>query len=145
MSIKNKKILLIITGGISAYKSLDMIRLLKKNNCDVKTILTKSGKKFVTPLSLNALSGNKTRDNIFNSDQESDMSHISLSRWADAILVMPATANFMSNLCMGKASDLAMTVLLASNKEIFLVPAMNVRMWLNKVTQDNYKYLMEVG
>ena len=73
------------------------------------------------------------------------MSHISLSRWADAILVMPATANFMSNLCMGKASDLAMTVLLASNKEIFLVPAMNVRMWLNKVTQDNYKYLMEVG
>ena len=145
MTIKNKKILLIISGGISAYKSLDIIRLLKKNNCEIKTILTESGKEFVTPLSLNVLTGNKTRYNIFDKDQESEMDHIALSRWADVILVMPTTANFLSKLRYGKADDLATTVILASNKDIFLVPAMNVRMWLNKVTQDNYKYLKEVG
>ena len=137
--LKNKKILLIIGGGISAFKSLDLIRILKKNQCEIKTILTKSGKEFVTPLSLSSLSGNKTYLDLFDSDREAEMDHISLSRWADLILVIPTTANFMTKLVSGKSEDLATTVILASNKQIFLVPAMNVRMWLHRATQNNFK------
>ena len=135
MKLKNKKILLIIGGGIAAYKSLDLIRLLKKNDFQVKTILTKSGKEFVTPLSLVSLSGNKVYEKTFDLDNEAEMDHITLSRWADLIIVLPATANFMSKLVIGKAEDLATTVLLASDKEIILVPAMNVRMWINPATK----------
>jgi phosphopantothenoylcysteine decarboxylase/phosphopantothenate--cysteine ligase len=143
--LKNKKILLIIGGGISAFKSLDLIRILKKNQCEIKTILTKSGKEFVTPLSLSSLSGNKTYLDLFDSDREAEMDHISLSRWADLILVIPTTANFMTKLVSGKSEDLATTVILASNKQIFLVPAMNVRMWLHRATQNNFKTLLDYG
>jgi len=145
MTLKNKKILIIIGGGIAAYKSLDLIRSLKKNGVEVKTILTKSGREFVTPLSLSTLTKSKTFENLFDSDSEAEIDHIALSRWADVILVMPTTANFMSKLSIGKAEDLATTVLLAADKDILLVPAMNVRMWLHKATQFNLKVLQDYG
>jgi len=145
MSIKNRKVLIIIGGGIAAYKSLDLIRLLKKNNAETKIILTKSGKEFVTPLSLTTLTKTKIFENIFDKDSEAEIDHIALSRWADIIIVMPTTANFMSKLSIGRAEDLATTVLLASNKDILLVPAMNVRMWLHKATQANLKILQDFG
>ena len=145
MYLKNKKILIIVGGGIAAYKCLDLIRLLKKNNNEVKTILTKSGKEFVTPLSLTTLTNNKTFEDIFDKRSDSEIDHISLSRWADLIIVMPATANFMAKLSLGKADDLATTVILASDKEVLLVPAMNVRMWIHKATQQNVKILKDYG
>ncbi len=145
MSLKNKKILIIISGGIAAYKALDLIRLFKKSNNEVKTILTKSGKEFVTPLSITTLTKSKTFEDIFDKNSEAEIDHISLSRWADLIVVMPATANFMSKLTLGKAEDLATTVILASNKDILLVPAMNVRMWIHKATQKNVKILRDYG
>jgi len=145
MSLKNKKILLVVGGGISAYKTLDLVRLLKKNDVEIKTILTKSGKNFVTPLSITALTNNKVYEDIFDANNESEIDHISLSRWADIILVLPTTANFMTKLSSGKAEDLASTVILASNKDIVLVPAMNVRMWLHQATQNNFKTLIGYG
>ena len=145
MSLKNKKVLLIIGGGISSYKSLDLIRILKKNNVDIKTVLTKSGKEFVTPLSITSLTGEKVYENLFDASSESEIDHISLSRWADIIVVLPATANFMTKLSHGKAEDLASTVILASNKDILLIPAMNVRMWIHKATQENFKTLKGYG
>jgi len=145
MTLKNKKILIIIGGGIAAYKSLDVIRLLRKEKVEVKAILTKSGKEFVTPLSLTTLTKSKTYENIFDKNSEAEIDHISLSRWADLIIVLPTTANFMSKLTIGKAEDLATTVLLASNKDTLLIPAMNVRMWLHKATQKNLKTLQDFG
>ena len=134
---ENKKILLIICGGISAYKSLELIRLFKKNGARVKTILTKNAKEFVTPLSVSSLSQEKVYDDIFSAENEAEMDHISLSRWADAVLVAPITANTISKVASGNAEDLASTVLLASNKQIFLAPAMNVRMWEHPSTKEN--------
>ena len=145
MSVQNKKILLVIGGGISAYKALDLIRLLVKNNVEVKTILTKSGKKFVTSLSITSLSNNKVFEDIFDVNNEKEIDHISLSRWADIILILPTTANMMTKLSIGKAEDLATTVVLASNKDVVLIPAMNVRMWLHKATQRNSKTLLDYG
>ena len=145
MSLQNKKVLLIIGGGISAYKALDLTRLLVKNNVEVKTILTKSGKQFVTPLSITSLSNNKVFEDIFDVNNEKEIDHISLSRWADIILDITTTANMMTKLSLGKAEDLATTVILASNKNILLVPAMNVRMWLHKATKNNLKNLLEFG
>ena len=144
-SLKKKKIILIIGGGIAAYKSLDLIRLLKKQECEIKVVLTESGKKFVTPLSIASLSKNKVYQDIFDAEKESEMDHISLSRWCDMILFSPATANSISKLAYGRADDLASTLVLASNKQIVLVPAMNVRMWLHKSTQDNMNKLLDYG
>ena len=145
MDLKNKKILLVIGGGISAYKSLDLIRLLIKNNVEVKTVLTKSGKEFVTPLSVTSLTKNKTFEDIFENNNEAEIDHIALSRWADLIVVLPTTANFMAKLSLGRAEDLATTIILASDKEILLVPAMNVRMWIHKATQKNLQTLLDYG
>jgi phosphopantothenoylcysteine decarboxylase/phosphopantothenate--cysteine ligase len=145
MTVQKKKVLLIIGGGISAYKALDLIRLFVKNNIEVKTILTKSGKEFVTSLSITSLSNNKVFEDIFDVNSEKEIDHISLSRWADIILVLPTTANMMAKLSFGKAEDLATTVILASNKDVVLVPAMNVRMWLHKATQNNLKTLLDYG
>ena len=145
MSVHNKKILLVIGGGISAYKALDLVRLLVKNKVEVKTILTKSGKKFVTSLSITSLSNNKVFEDMFDVNNEKEIDHISLSRWADIILILPTTANMMTKLSVGKAEDLATTVVLASNKDVVLVPAMNVRMWLHKATQNNVKTLLDYG
>ena len=145
MKINKKKILIIIGGGISAYKALDLIRLLKKDGFEIKTVLTKSGKQFVTPLSVVSLSGGKVYEDLFDKENEAKIDHISLSRWADVILVVPTTANLISKLSHGKAEDLASTLMLASNKDIILVPAMNVRMWRHKATQENCKKLLTFG
>ncbi len=140
-NLKDKKILIIICGGISAYKSLETIRILKKKGCEIKTILTKSAKEFVTPLSIISLSQGKVYEDLFNIQNESEMDHIALSRWADLILVEPATANTLSKLAKGSSEDLASTVILASNKPVFLVPAMNVRMWEHPSTKENLEIL----
>ena len=145
INLKDKKILYIICGGISAYKSLETIRLFKKNNAEIKTILTKSAKEFVTPLSIASLSQGKVYDDLFNVDNESEMDHIALSRWADVIIVAPATANTITKLSQGSSEDLASTVILASNKKVFLAPAMNVRMWEHQSTKDNLKKLKSYG
>ena len=141
----NKKILLIICGGISAYKSLELIRLFKKNNSEIKTILTKSAKKFVTPLSIASLSQGKVYDDLFSVENETEMDHIALSRWADVIIVAPVTANTISKLSQGSSEDLASTVILASNKQVFLVPAMNVNMWEHQSTKNNSDILKKYG
>ena len=141
----NKKILFIICGGISAYKSLEIIRLFKKNNAEIKTILTKNAKEFVTPLSVTSLSQGKVYDDLFSLENETEMDHITLSRWADVIIVAPATANTILKLSQGSSEDLASTVILASNKQVFLAPAMNVRMWEHKSTKDNIKSLKNYG
>jgi len=143
--LANKKILFIICGGVSAYKSLETIRLFKKNNAEIKTILTKSAKEFVTPLSIVSLSQGKVYEDLFNVENETEMDHISLSRWADVIIVAPATANTISKLSQGSSEDLASTVILASNKQIFLVPAMNVRMWEHQSTKKNLEKLKNYG
>ena len=144
-NLSQKKILLIICGGISAYKSLELIRLLKKQDAEVKTILTKSAKEFVTPLSVASLSQGKVYDDLFNAENEAEMDHISLSRWADVILVVPATANTISKLSSGSSDDLASTVILASDKDVFLTPAMNVRMWDHPSTKQNLNKLKSYG
>tara|TARA_Y100001935_G_scaffold108369_1_gene89965 strand:+ start:968 stop:2173 length:1206 start_codon:yes stop_codon:yes gene_type:complete len=143
--LTDKKILFIICGGISAYKSLETIRLFKKNNAEIKTILTKNAKEFVTPLSISSLSQGKVYDDLFNVENEAEMDHISLSRWADVIVIAPATANTISKLSNGYSEDLASTVVLASNKQIFLAPAMNVRMWEHQTTQKHLKNLKSYG
>ena len=144
-NLNGKKILLIICGGIAAYKSLDIIRLLRKNGSSVKTILTNNAKKFVTPLSVVSLSQEKVYTDLFNSDNESEMDHISLSRWSDLILIAPATANTISKISFGLSDDLASTVVFASDKKIFIAPAMNVRMWEHQSNKDNLKKLTDFG
>ena len=144
-NLKNKKILLIISGGISAYKCLDLIRILKKEGVEIKTVLTNSAKNFVTTLSVASLSKGKVYEDFFNSQNEVEFDHIALSRWADVILVAPATANTIAKFANGISDDLASTLTLASNKDIVLAPAMNVRMWLNPITTKNFKKLLSLG
>ena len=144
-NLADKKILFIICGGIAAYKSLELIRLFRKNKATIRTILTKSAKKFVTPLSIASLSQGKVYEDLFSTENELEMDHISLSRWADVIIVAPVTANTISKLATGNAEDLASTVILASNKQVYLAPAMNVRMWEHKSTIDNLKNLRSYG
>ena len=144
-NLLSKKILFIICGGVSAYKSLETIRLFKKNGFEIKTILTKAAKEFVTPLSVASLSQGKVYEDLFSLENETEMDHISLSRWADVVVVAPATANTLSKLSMGSSEDLAAAVILASNKQIFLIPAMNVRMWEHQSTKNNLKILKDYG
>ena len=144
-NLLDKKILYIICGGISAYKSLETIRLFKKNGAKIKTILTNSAKEFITPLSVASLSQGKVYSDLFSVENETEMDHIALSRWADVILIAPATANTISKLAQGTTDDLASTVVLASNKEIYLAPAMNVRMWEHESTKYNLKKLISYG
>ena len=143
--LMTKKILFVICGGVSAYKSLETIRLFRKNNAEIKTIVTKSAKEFVTPLSIASLSQGKVYDDLFSVENETEMDHIALSRWADVIVVAPATANTISKLSQGSTEDLASTVVLASNKQVFLAPAMNVRMWQHQSTRDNLNTLKRYG
>ena len=144
-NLLDKKILYIICGGISAYKSLETIRLFKKNGAKIKTILTNSAKEFITPLSVASLSQGKVYSDLFSVENETEMDHIALSRWADVILIAPATANTITKLAQGTTDDLASTVVLASNKEIYLAPAMNVRMWEHESTKHNLKKLISYG
>ncbi len=144
-NLNGKKILLIICGGIAAYKSLEIIRLLKKNGSSIKTILTKNAFNFVTPLSITSLSQEKVYSDLFNSENETEMDHISLSRWADLILIAPATANTISKVGYGLSDDLASTVVFASDKKIFIAPAMNVRMWEHQSNTNNIRKLIDFG
>ena len=139
------KILLIISGGISAYKSLELIRIIKNDGNSVSTILTKGGEKFVTPLSVAAISNEKIYQNIFSLKDEIDMGHIQLSRESDIIVVAPASANIIARTANGLADDLASTVILASNKPIVFAPAMNTQMWNNPATKRNILFLKENG
>lgn len=145
MTQETKKILLIITGSVAAYKSMDLIRLLKKKSYDVTCVLTKAACEFITPLLASSLSQNKTYSDLFVADEEIEMGHINLSRQADLIVVAPATADFMAKMANGLADDLASTTLLAANKKVMIAPAMNEKMWCNSQTQDNVKKVIKSG
>jgi phosphopantothenoylcysteine decarboxylase/phosphopantothenate--cysteine ligase len=143
--LKGKKILLIISGGIAAYKSLDLIRLMHKSGAEISSILTKGGEQFVTPLSISALSGKKTYTDLWSLKDETEMGHIRLAREADLILVAPASANMLAKMVAGIADDLATTTILASECPVFVAPAMNPVMWSNRATQDNMNILQTRG
>ena len=140
-----KRVLLIVAGGIAAYKSLELIRFLLARGFAVRCILTTSGAEFVTPLSLAALSGDKVYRELFSLTDESEMGHIELSRSADLVVVAPATADILAKMRAGLADDLATTALLATDKPVMVAPAMNVRMWEHAATQDNLRVLAERG
>ena len=141
----NKRILLIVSGGIAAYKALDLVRALRAQGAGVRAILTDAGSKFVTPLSLSALTGDKVYSDLFSLTDESEMGHIRLSREADLVLVVPATANILARMAQGLATDLATTALLATDKPVMVAPSMNVAMWENPATRDNMALLGERG
>lgn len=141
--LHGKSILLIISGGIAAYKSLELIRLLRKSGLTVRCILTKGGSQFITPLSVAALTENKVFTELFSLTDEAEMGHISLSRETDLLLVAPASADILAKMAQGLADDLASTVLLATDKPVMIAPAMNVRMWQHKATQNNIKTLSQ--
>jgi phosphopantothenoylcysteine decarboxylase / phosphopantothenate---cysteine ligase len=140
-----RSVLLIIGGGIAAYKSLELIRLLKKSGIGVHVILTAAAKEFVTPLSVASLSGEKIYDDLFSLTDEVEMGHIELSRSADLVVVAPATADLIAKMAHGHANDLASTTLLATDKKVLIAPAMNVRMWLHAATQRNLRTLRTDG
>ena len=140
-----KKILLIISGGIAAYKALELIRLFKKADKQVKCVATESAMTFVTSASVEYLSGNVLRTSLQDPEQEMKMGHIELARWPDTVLVAPATANIISSVANGLATDLAQTILMATTKQIVFAPSMNVRMWENKLFQKNIEVLKSNG
>ena len=143
--LKNKSILLIISGGIAAYKSLELIRLIKKAKGHVRCIITKGGEQFVTPLSVSALSEEEAYTDLWSLKDETEMGHIRLSREADIIVIAPASANIIAQMANGLAEDLATTTLLASDKTALIAPAMNHKMWSNPATQRNIKTLKNDG
>jgi len=145
LNLKGKNILLVISGGIAAYKSLELIRSLKKSGSNVHVILTQSAKEFVTELTVSQLSQNEVHTNLFDYHSELHMGHINLSRTMDLIVVAPATANIIAKMANGIADDLASTTLLASNKPIIIVPAMNPQMYQNAITKNNIKKIRENG
>ena len=145
MSLQNKRILLIIGGGIAAYKSLELIRRLRERGAAVRAILTSAGTEFVTPLSVAALTGEPVHQNLFDLTVEAEMGHIALSRMADLVVVAPATADLMAKMANGHANDLASTTLLATDKRVLLAPAMNVRMWNHAATVRNFSQLKQDG
>ncbi|MBI1330064.1 MAG: bifunctional phosphopantothenoylcysteine decarboxylase/phosphopantothenate--cysteine ligase CoaBC [Alphaproteobacteria bacterium] len=143
--MRGKSVLLIIGGGIAAYKSLELIRRLRERGATVRAILTNAGSQFVTPLSVSALTGEQVFQDLFSLTDESQMGHIQLSRSADLVVVAPATADLMAKLANGHANDLATTALLATDKRVLMAPAMNVRMWNHPATQRNLKQLKADG
>ena len=145
MSLTGKRILLIVGGGIAAYKSLDLIRRVREQGAAVGCVLTAAGGQFVTPLSLAALSEEKVYQDLFDLGDESEMGHIQLSRNADLLVVAPATADLMAKMATGRADDLASTVLLATDKPVLAAPAMNVRMWCHPATVRNLATLRADG
>ena len=145
LNFSNKNILLCVTGGIAAYKSAEIIRLFKKDGADVRVIMTKSAKEFITPLTLQAVSGNEIHDSLLDLKAESAMGHIELAKWADIILIAPCTAESMAKIVHGRADDLMGAVILASKASIYIAPAMNTTMWLDKGTQANYEALLSRG
>ena len=145
MSVANKRILLIIGGGIAAYKSLDLIRRLRERGAEARCILTDGAQHFITPLAAAALSGSKAHTDLFDRDDEAEIGHIRLAREADLVVVAPATANLMARMAGGHADDLATAVLLATTLPILIAPAMNVRMWEHPATRRNLATLQSDG
>jgi phosphopantothenoylcysteine decarboxylase/phosphopantothenate--cysteine ligase len=145
MTLEKKRILLVIGGGIAAYKSLDLIRRLKERGARVRTILTKAGAEFITPLSAASLSGEKCFTDLFSLTDEADIGHIRLSREADLVVVAPATADLMAKMAQGFANDLASTVLIATDKRVLIAPAMNPYMWNHPATRRNLAQLVADG
>lgn len=145
VTLSGKHVLLLISGGIAAFKALELIRLLRRQGCGVTCVLTDNGGQFVTPLSLQALSESKVYTDLFSLTDESEMGHIQLSRAADLLVVAPATANILAKMAGGLADDLASTVLLATDKPVLVAPAMNVRMWLHPATKANMATLKQRG
>jgi len=145
MSLIGKRVLLLIGGGIAAYKSLELIRVICKRGGSVRCILTKAGAEFVTPLSVSSLSGEKVFTDLFSLTDEAEMGHIELSRSADLVVVAPATADLLAKMAQGLANDLASTTLLATDKRVLVAPAMNVRMWQHAATQRNVATLKSDG
>ena len=143
--MQGKRILLIVGGGIAAYKSLELVRRLKERGASVRAILTKGGAEFVTPLSLSVLTEDKAFTDLFDLKDEAEIGHIRLSREADLIVVAPATADLIAKMAHGLADDLATAVLLATDKPALVAPAMNVRMWTNPATRRNVARLREDG
>lgn len=141
MNFLNKNILLCVTGGIAAYKSAEIIRLFKKNGADVRVVMTESAKEFITPLTLQAVSGNEIHDSLLDVKAESAMGHIELAKWADIILIAPCTAETIAKITHGRADDLMGAIILASKASVFIAPAMNMNMWLDQSTQENCKKL----
>ena len=144
-SLTNKRILLGVTGGIAAYKSAELVRRLKERGADVRVVMTASAREFMTPLTFQALSGNPVHTDLLDPAAEAAMGHIELARWADRILVAPASANFMSRLAEGRGDDLLTTLCLATREPIVLAPAMNQGMWQNPATQANLETLKGRG
>lgn len=140
-----KRILLIVSGGIAAYKSLELTRILKRHGLAVRAVMTKSAAEFVTPLSLGVMTEDHVYGDLFNLKDETEIGHIQLSRQADLIVICPATANILAKMANGIADDLATTILLATDKPVLVIPAMNVRMWNHKATQRNLAQLREDG
>lgn len=145
MSAASFKVLLVVGGGIAAYKSCELVRMIRKGGGDVTCVVTKGGQQFVTPMSLAALSENQVYTNLFDLKNEAEMGHIQLSREADLIVVCPATADLMAKMSAGIADDLATTLILATDKPVMAVPAMNVRMWEHASTQRNIELLKQAG
>jgi phosphopantothenoylcysteine decarboxylase / phosphopantothenate---cysteine ligase len=143
--MNQKRILLIVCGGIAAYKSLELIRLLKRQGLAVRAVMTQSATEFVTPLSLGVMTEDQVYGAMFDLKEEREIGHIQLSRQADLIVICPATANILAKMAAGIADDLATTVLLATDKPVLAVPAMNVRMWNHPATQRNLKQIHEDG
>lgn len=143
--LRGKRVLLIISGGIAAYKSLDLIRRLRERGADVRAVLTGAGEQFVTPLSVSALTEDKVYTDLFSLTDEAEMGHIQLSRNADVLVVAPASADILARMAAGMANDLATTVLLATDKPVLVAPAMNVRMWQHPATQSNLAILRDRG
>ncbi|WP_422864562.1 bifunctional phosphopantothenoylcysteine decarboxylase/phosphopantothenate--cysteine ligase CoaBC [Endosaccharibacter trunci] len=144
-TLHGKSVLLIVSGGIAAYKALELIRLLTAEGCTVRCVLTEAGAQFVTPLSLQALSGNPVHTTLWSLTDESEMGHIALSRSADLLVICPASADLLARMAAGMASDLASTLLLATDTPVLAAPAMNVRMWLHPATQHNLVTLRARG
>jgi len=145
LNFLNTNILLCVTGGIAAYKSAEIIRLFKKDGAEVRVIMTESAKEFITPLTLQAVSGNEIHDSLLDVKAESAMGHIELAKWADIILIAPCTAESLAKITHGRADDLMGSVILASKAPTFIAPAMNTTMWLDKSTQENFQTLVSRG
>src|SRR3712207_752044 len=140
-----RRVLLIVGGGIAAYKALELVRLYRKAGMGVRAVLTRAGAEFVTPLSLSTLTEDRVFSDLFSLTDEQEIGHIQLSRWADMLVVAPATAGLMAKAASGQADDLASTVLLATDKPVLMAPAMNVRMWLHPATPRNLQQLTADG
>ncbi|MEM6267254.1 MAG: flavoprotein, partial [Pseudomonadota bacterium] len=139
------KVLLVVGGGIAAYKSCELVRMIRKGGAEVTCVVTKGGQQFVTPMSLAALSENQVYTTLWDLKNEAEMGHIQLSREADLVVVCPATADLVAKMAAGIADDLATTLILATDKPVLAVPAMNVRMWENESTQRNIEFLRHAG